>query len=75
MAQPFEELIGMSRSQMNLDMRFKFFSSKNFALQSRKLPSADHVKDDNFYELQPADYYNLISNRTEPRYCHLHSGG
>jgi len=50
---------------MNLDMRFKFFSSKNFALQSRKLPSADHVKDDNFYELQPADYYNLISNRTE----------
>ncbi|XP_062225970.1 plant UBX domain-containing protein 1-like isoform X5 [Phragmites australis] len=28
-----------------------------------KLPSANHEEDDDFYELQPADYFNLILNR------------
>ncbi|ONM16535.1 Plant UBX domain-containing protein 1 [Zea mays] len=46
-----------------LGHEIRVFSSENFALQPSKLPSADHEEGDDFYELQPADYYNLISNR------------
>ncbi|XP_008661496.1 plant UBX domain-containing protein 1 isoform X2 [Zea mays] len=46
-----------------LGHEIRVFSSENFASQTSKLPSADHEEDDDFYELQPADYYNLISNR------------
>ncbi|KAG0526359.1 hypothetical protein BDA96_06G139300 [Sorghum bicolor] len=46
-----------------LGHEIRVFSSENFALQPSKLPSADHEEDDDFYELQPADYYKLVSNR------------
>ncbi|OEL18845.1 Plant UBX domain-containing protein 1 [Dichanthelium oligosanthes] len=43
--------------------QIRVFSSEKFAQQHNKLPSADHEEDDDFYELQPGDYFNLISNR------------
>ncbi|CAN6228609.1 unnamed protein product [Urochloa humidicola] len=46
-----------------LGHQIRVFSSEKFALQPSKLPSADHEEDDEFYELQPADYFSLISNR------------
>ncbi|XP_025824035.1 plant UBX domain-containing protein 1 isoform X2 [Panicum hallii] len=44
-----------------LGHQIRVFSSEKFALQPNKLPSAE--EDDDFYELQPADYFNLVSNR------------
>ncbi|KAK3144436.1 hypothetical protein QOZ80_4AG0313000 [Eleusine coracana subsp. coracana] len=41
----------------------RIFSSEKFAAIPNKLPGADQEEDDEFYELQPADYFNLISNR------------
>jgi tether containing UBX domain for GLUT4 len=46
-----------------LGHQIRVFSSEKFALQPNKLPSAGHEEDDDFYELQPADYFNLVSNR------------
>ncbi|CAL5026780.1 unnamed protein product [Urochloa decumbens] len=46
-----------------LGHQIRVFSSEKFSLQPSKLPSADHEEDDEFYELQPADYFGLISNR------------
>ncbi|KAG2572937.1 plant UBX domain-containing protein 1-like isoform X4 [Panicum virgatum] len=45
-----------------LGHQIRVFSREKFALQPNKLPSADHEEDDDFYELQPADYFNLVSN-------------
>ncbi|KAG8065035.1 hypothetical protein GUJ93_ZPchr0004g38920 [Zizania palustris] len=43
---------------------FRVFSNTSFEPISSKLPASDQEEeDDAFYELQPADYFNLISNR------------
>jgi hypothetical protein len=59
-------LFGKSQDKLKaaseeLGHKIRGFSSENFALQPSNLPSADHEEGDDFYELQPADYYNLIS--------------
>lgn len=46
-----------------LGRQIRVFSSEKFAQQPSKLPGADHEEDDDFYELQPADYFSLMSNR------------
>ncbi|XP_006653542.1 plant UBX domain-containing protein 1 isoform X2 [Oryza brachyantha] len=42
---------------------FRIFSSATFESTTSNLPAADQEEDDDFYELQPADYFNLVSNR------------
>uniref|UniRef100_A0A0D9W6E1 UBX domain-containing protein n=1 Tax=Leersia perrieri TaxID=77586 RepID=A0A0D9W6E1_9ORYZ len=42
---------------------FQVFSSATFESTTSKLPPADQEEDDDFYELHPADYFNLVSNR------------
>uniref|UniRef100_A0A0E0KS18 UBX domain-containing protein n=1 Tax=Oryza punctata TaxID=4537 RepID=A0A0E0KS18_ORYPU len=42
---------------------FRVFSSATFESMTSNLPAADQEEDDDFYELQPADYFNLVSNR------------
>ncbi|KAI4971379.1 hypothetical protein ZWY2020_002293 [Hordeum vulgare] len=46
-----------------LGHEIRIFSSTTFELMTSKLPRADQEEDDDFYELQPGDYYKLISNR------------
>uniref|UniRef100_K3Y9S0 UBX domain-containing protein n=1 Tax=Setaria italica TaxID=4555 RepID=K3Y9S0_SETIT len=46
-----------------LGHQIRVFSREKFAQQPSKLPSADYEEDDEFYELQPADYHNLVSIR------------
>ncbi|XP_062185550.1 plant UBX domain-containing protein 1-like isoform X2 [Phragmites australis] len=46
-----------------LGHEIRVFSSTTFAAVPNNLPSAKHEEDDDFYELKPADYFNLISNR------------
>ncbi|TVU15485.1 hypothetical protein EJB05_39008 [Eragrostis curvula] len=46
-----------------LGHEIRVFSGETFAAIPSKLPGADQEEDDDFYELQPADYFNLISNR------------
>ncbi|KAL5213980.1 hypothetical protein ABZP36_003132 [Zizania latifolia] len=41
----------------------RVFSSTSIEPMTSKLPASDQEEDDAFYELQPADYFNLISNR------------
>ncbi|XP_051217897.1 plant UBX domain-containing protein 1 [Lolium perenne] len=41
----------------------RIFSSTTFETMTTNLPKADQEEDDDFYELQPADYYKLFSNR------------
>ncbi|XP_037486063.1 plant UBX domain-containing protein 1-like [Triticum dicoccoides] len=41
----------------------RIFTSTTFELMTSKLSKADQEEDDDFYELQPSDYYKLISNR------------
>lgn len=45
-----------------LGHEIRIFSSTTFETTSR-LPKADQEEDDDFYELQPADYFKLVSNR------------
>ncbi|KAL6838908.1 hypothetical protein ACP4OV_031344 [Aristida adscensionis] len=46
-----------------LGHEIRVFSSTTFNAIPSKLPSANDEEDDDFYELQPADYFNLIANR------------
>jgi tether containing UBX domain for GLUT4 len=46
-----------------LGHEIRIFSSTTFESIPSKLPRADQEEDDDFYELQPADYFKLVSNR------------
>lgn len=46
-----------------LGHEIRIFSSTTFELMTSKLPRADQEEDDDFYELQPADYYKMFSNK------------
>ncbi|KAM3387740.1 hypothetical protein ACQJBY_010525 [Aegilops geniculata] len=46
-----------------LGHEIRIFTSTTFELMTSKLAKADQEEDDDFYELQPSDYYKLISNR------------
>ncbi|CAM0904113.1 unnamed protein product [Alopecurus aequalis] len=46
-----------------LGHEIRIFSSTTFESVTSSLPKADQEEDDDFYELQAADYYKLFSNR------------
>ncbi|KAL6650928.1 hypothetical protein ACP70R_009853 [Stipagrostis hirtigluma subsp. patula] len=45
-----------------LGHEIRVFSSTTFVAMPNKLPSANDEEDDDFYELTPADYFNLVAS-------------
>ncbi|KAM0926186.1 hypothetical protein ACQ4PT_003710 [Festuca glaucescens] len=60
---PFQVPSKLKAVAQELGHEVRIFSSTTFESITSNLPKADQEEDDDFYELQPADYYKLFSNR------------